>query len=166
MKISLLAFLGLSLLTWGSIMNYSVAGEITEDEIYVPHKYEYFYNTLHFSPVTRAGNTIYFAGVVGLNPDLKTIVTDEEQQYRAAFQMLADFLKASGAKFSDVVDITTFHVPGTNRALFAKVKNEFMQGPAYPAWTAVTVAELSFGAKVEIKAVAVRSWDPTITKIP
>ena len=57
-------------------------------------------------------------------------------------------------RFQDVVEITSYHV-GLNEhiGLFMQVKDGFVKDP-YPAWTAVGVSELAFGALVEIKVTA------------
>jgi enamine deaminase RidA (YjgF/YER057c/UK114 family) len=140
------------------------AGGPVRDEIYVPRHYEHAYSEWRFAPVARSGNLIFVSGVVGFEKGTKRIIEDQEKQVRAAFDMLSELLAANGASLGDVIDVTTFHAPGADRDAFRKVKDEYMPGPAYPAWTAVTVAGLLFGASVEIKAVAIRDWKPTIVR--
>lgn len=134
------------------------------DEIVVPEDYDAFYSDWHFAPTARSGEFVFVAGIVGFEKGAKRVLPDPEQQIRAAFDSLRELLAASDARLEDVVDLTTFHAPGSDRGLFARVKNEYMKGPAYPAWTAVTVHELAFGAVVEIKAVAIRGWNPRIRR--
>ena len=64
-------------------------------------------------------------------------------------------LKAAGASFPDVVEMTTFHV-GLQRNLgkFMKVKDKYLREP-YPAWTAIGITELAIpGGLVDIKVIA------------
>lgn len=123
-------------------------------EIILPSGLEHFYKDWRFSPAIRKGDMVFVSGMVGFDADFVSVESDEETQYRAAFQALDKILKEAGASFDDVVDITTFHVPDSDRQLFAKVKNEFIREP-YPAWTAVTVHSLAFDASVEVKIIAV-----------
>lgn len=64
-------------------------------------------------------------------------------------------LSEANLDFSDVVELTTYHV-GLKEGLdaFKVVKDEFIIEP-YPAWTAIGVSELAVeGALIEIRATA------------
>jgi len=134
------------------------------DEIYAPAAYDSFYSTYHFAPVARSGDHIYVSGVIGLKNDLQGVVEDPEGQYRAAFDMLETLLAESDTSINEIVDMSTFHTPESDQLLFARIKDEYIQGPAYPAWTSVTVYQLGFNALVEIKVVAVRGWSPKVSR--
>lgn len=72
------------------------------------------------------------------------------------YRELGDVLKASGAAFADVVDLTTFHVDLTTLGESRAVKAARYVGEPFPAWTAVAVTGLATpGARAEVKAVAV-----------
>ncbi len=122
-------------------------------EIVVPDGMQNFYDQFHFAPAMRSGNTLYCSGQVGNGPDGK-LDPDPAVQITNAFENVARVLKEAGASFENVVEITSFHV-GFNEhiGVFMQVKDGFVQEP-YPAWTAVGVAELAFGALVEIKVTA------------
>jgi enamine deaminase RidA (YjgF/YER057c/UK114 family) len=91
---------------------------------------EQTYNGLHFAPAVRDGALLLCSGQV------KSV------------------LAAAEATFEDVVEMTTFHVGfNTHIAKFMKVKDLYVPAP-YPAWTAVGVSELAWGALVEVKVIA------------
>ena len=64
-------------------------------------------------------------------------------------------LEKAGASLDEIVEMTSFHV-GLNEhiGIFMQVKDGLIKEP-YPAWTAIGVSELAFGALVEIKVTAV-----------
>jgi enamine deaminase RidA (YjgF/YER057c/UK114 family) len=115
---------------------------------------EGFYNHFHFAPAVKDKDRLYLAGMIGLEDD-GTAVKDPEKQYTKAFESLKAILTAGGCSFSDVVEMTTFHVGLQSQLqLFGKVKDRYMPEP-YPAWTGIGVSELAVpGALVEIRLVA------------
>lgn len=107
----------------------------------------WFYDNLHFSPVRRAGDTLYLSGVVVYPRDGET---DFPAAVRRAFENIRAQLESAGSDFGHVVMLQTFHVwespfGGGDKSrqfeAFAAVKDEFVKAP-YPAWTAVGVTEL------------------------
>jgi enamine deaminase RidA (YjgF/YER057c/UK114 family) len=125
----------------------------------VPDSIKWHLDLFKFSPGIKAGNTLYLAGAVGVDVD-KTMAEDLEKQIEVAFKNIGIVLHEAGADFSNIVDMTTFHV-GLQRQMetFMKVKEKFL-GDAAPCWTAVGVQELGApGLLVEIKAVAVLDAD-------
>jgi enamine deaminase RidA (YjgF/YER057c/UK114 family) len=121
------------------------------------------YDTYHYSPSRRVGDTLYISGVVagrrdGEGKDIPAF----KAQVRRAFQRIQSTLSAAGATFDDVVMLNTFHVWQTPHfegdkaaqfAAFGAVKDEFMKAP-YPAWTAVgTTALIPDNGIVEIQAI-------------
>ena len=114
---------------------------------------ERFYQDFHASSAQRVGRTIYFSGEIGTTADGE-LPEDPKVQMRAAFGNLSTTLQASGATWSDVVAMTTYHVGLQSQIqAFVEIRNEFVQEP-YPAWTGVGVTELHAGAVVEISLVA------------
>jgi enamine deaminase RidA (YjgF/YER057c/UK114 family) len=122
-------------------------------EIVVPAALRASYDKSHFAPAVRAGGWLHCSGAIGQGPDGK-VIADPEQQFAAAFETVKLVLAEAGASFADVVELTTFHV-GFQQHIrtFMKVKDRYILEP-YPAWTAIGVVELAFGALVEIKATA------------
>lgn len=120
----------------------------------VPPSMAVNYDMFHFSPAVVTEGRVYVSGQLGIGPDGK-VPDDLEAQFGYAFEHLGAVLEAAGAKFSDIVEITSFHIGlQSHIQQFMVVKDRFVTEP-YPAWTAVGTTELAVpGAVVEIKAVA------------
>lgn len=122
----------------------------------VPPATKRMYESFHFSPGTRVGNTIWVSGQTGIDASTMTPGSGMEEQARLAFEGLKSVLETSGASLADVVELMTFHTDlrGDMRA-FVKVKDEYFPD-RYPAWTAVGVTQLALPEfLVEVRAVAV-----------
>ncbi|MFK7896708.1 MAG: RidA family protein [Myxococcota bacterium] len=111
---------------------------------------------LHFAPAVRSGDMLYLSGVIG------ALAEGEEAgdaAYAAgthrAFKQIEVVLGEAGAKFEDIVSMTSFHVGmGKHLGALAAVKDEYLPEP-YPAWTVIGVSEL-FDPRgfVEIQVIA------------
>ncbi len=122
-------------------------------KIVVPKDMEGTYSKLHFAPAVIEGDKLYCSGVVGMGPGGK-LPDRPGEQFRQAFENLKALLEAAGSSLDEIIEMTTFHVDfGTHIGAFMTVKDDFIH-PPYPAWTAIGVSELAFGALVEIKVVA------------
>jgi enamine deaminase RidA (YjgF/YER057c/UK114 family) len=122
--------------------------------VVTPKGMEAYYDQYHFAPAIKDGDRLYCSGVIGVGPDGKA-PEDPEAQFTQAFESLQSVLTTAGVSFSEVVEMTTFHVGlRANLATFMKVKDRYMKAP-YPAWTAIGVSELAFpGGLVEVKVIA------------
>lgn len=112
------------------------------------------YDVHHFAPAVIDGEHLRCSGMIGMRPDL-SVAEDPRAQFTQAFENLRGLLSEAGLTFSDVVDITSYHV-GLQQHLqtFSEVQDAFVAAP-YPAWTAVGVTELAVpGALVEIQIIA------------
>ena len=120
------------------------------------------YENFKFAAARRAGNVLYVSGVIagpekGEGRDVEAFKT----QLRRAFGDLKATLAASGADFSKVVMINSFHVwtafegdARTHLTTFIAVKDEFMP-PPHPAWTAIGTSGLAIHTGVvEIQVIA------------
>jgi enamine deaminase RidA (YjgF/YER057c/UK114 family) len=122
-------------------------------EVVIPEGMKRTYEGLHFAPAVREGDRLFCSGQVGTTPDGK-ISEDPETQFVQAFENVKAVLTAAGATFDDVLEMTTFHVGfNANIAKFMAVKDRYVEAP-YPAWTAIGVSELAWGALVEVKVIA------------
>lgn len=127
---------------------------MSKHRVIIPKGFEMYYEQFHFAPAVRVGKTVYCSGQVGWDGATATPSPDPKTQFVLAFDNLRRVLEAAGAEFSDVVEITTFHVGMEHIGLFGKVKDEHLKTP-YPAWTAIGVAGLFMpGLLVEIRATA------------
>ena len=109
-----------------------------------------------YSQAVRVGDTVYFAGQIGLDPKTMQMVEGIDAQIRRVFDNLKAVAEAAGGSLNDVVRFTVYL---TDLGHFAKV-NEIMATyltEPYPARAAVGVASLPRGALVEIDAIMVVS---------
>jgi enamine deaminase RidA (YjgF/YER057c/UK114 family) len=90
----------------------------------------------------RAGDYVFLSGVVaGMRPD-QSGETAMEQSFDRAFRNVATVLRAAGADWDDVVEMTTYHTDlPAQFDVFARVKDRYV-GEPYPAWTAIDVDRL------------------------
>ena len=120
-------------------------------------EFAHFPTEWHLSPVLDTGDFVFFSGVTGTHPDL-TVAGDPETQFRDAFEFLKANLAVAGLTYDHVVEMTTYHVNlRKHLAHFMKVKDAYIS-PPYPAWSAISVAELvTEGTIIEIRAIARRN---------
>jgi 2-iminobutanoate/2-iminopropanoate deaminase len=106
-----------------------------------------------YSQAIRAGNFIFTAGQIGLDPASGKLREGLEAQTRQALNNLQAILEAAGSSLQNVVKTTIFltdinHFPTVN-AVYGDL---FSSNP--PARSTVQVAALPLGALVEIEAIA------------
>lgn len=124
--------------------------------IVVPAGYDRAYDSWHYAPAVRVGDTVVISGL----PAAKGATYEEK--VRNMFERLKSTLAAAGAELADVIEIDTFHAQAKDTASFneeferfAKIHSEYFPDH-YPAWTAVgTTALLADGAVVEMRATAI-----------
>ncbi|MBR1217524.1 RidA family protein [Bradyrhizobium sp. U87765 SZCCT0131] len=107
-----------------------------------------------YSSAVRAGDFVYVAGQIGLNPD-GSMPEDDARQFVNAFDRLKIVLEDAGASLGDIVELVSYHV-GLQKHLpqFMEIKNRYIHEP-YPTWTILEIAGLARpGLVIEIKAVA------------
>lgn len=109
-----------------------------------------------YSPAVRAGDFIYVAGQIGLNPD-GSMPADDEGQFVNTFDRLKIVLEEAGASLDDIVELVSYHVGlQAHLAKFVEVKSRYIREP-YPTWTILEIAGLARpGLVIEVKAVAYR----------
>lgn len=105
-----------------------------------------------FSSAVVSGDLIFVSGVVA---GLREGETDPEAGFTRAFDRIGATLKAAGASWDDVVDMTSYHTDvAAQIAAFRRVKDRYVKAP-FPAWTAIGVTRLiPSNGLVEIKVVA------------
>ncbi len=108
-----------------------------------------------YSQAIRAGNTIYLAGQVGLDPATMQIVEGIDAQIHRVFRNLAAVAVAAGANLDDAVKLTVFLTDLSHFARLNEIMAQYVKQP-YPARSAVGVSQLPRGALVEIEAILVR----------
>jgi len=108
-----------------------------------------------YSQAIAAGNVLFCAGQIPLNPETGEIVQgDLSAQTMQVLENLAAVLKANGMNFSHVVKTTVFLTDLANFAKMNEVYANYFAEP-YPARSTVQVAALPKGSNVEIEAIAI-----------
>lgn len=129
-----------------------------------PGEREEMYDQLTYSAARRAGDFVFLSGVeVGPAKGEGTDSAAFKVQLRRGFAAIKNSLVASGADFSNVVEMQTFHNCKTANfkgdftaqlEALIEVKSEFMK-PPYSTWTAVCIdRHYSDNTVVEIKMTA------------
>ena len=107
-----------------------------------------------YSPAARAGDFLYAAGQIGLNPD-GSMPANDEGQIVNAFDRLKIVMEEAGASLDDIVELVSYHVGlQSHLGKFVEIKSRYIREP-YPTWTILEIAGLARpGLVIEIKAVA------------
>jgi enamine deaminase RidA (YjgF/YER057c/UK114 family) len=123
--------------------------------VIVPREWATFYEETNIPAAIRVGDTLRLTGHTGETSDGE-FSADLDTQIRQTFLNIDLTLTEAGVKWSDVVEINSYHVGLWNQSeTVLRVAAEFFEAP-FPAWTAVGVTELIYPqAMVEIRCVAV-----------
>ena len=109
-----------------------------------------------FSPVTRAGDTVYVSGQVAADAQGNVVGKgDARAQTEQCFKNIEAALTAAGAGMDDLTKITCFLVNGNDYSAYASVRGSLFpeNGPA--SSTVMISALVSPDYLVEIEAIAV-----------
>jgi len=108
-----------------------------------------------YSPAVRAGDTIYVAGQIPIDPvSGKVVVGDVKSETRQVLTNIQNILAGCGATMSDVVRCGVYLTDAADFQAMNEVYAEFF-GESKPARTTIIVAALPLkDARVEIDAVA------------
>lgn len=108
-----------------------------------------------YSHAAKAGNMVYTAGQIALDPATMKIVDGGiEAQTRQVLDNLGAVLNAAGASLTNVLKTTVFLADINDYKAMNGVYAEYF-GDSKPARSAFAVNALPLGALVEIEAVAV-----------
>jgi len=119
---------------------------------------------LPFSDAVRAGNTLYLAGTVGLDPaslnDPKgaRVPEDAAAEARLALQAMERAVVAAGFTMDDLVSVQVYCTDMSLYGSFNDVYRTFFHGH-FPARAFVGVDKLVLGAHFEVMGTAVKSRD-------
>jgi 2-iminobutanoate/2-iminopropanoate deaminase len=107
-----------------------------------------------FSAAVHAAPQLFLSGQVGQDPKTGRLVDgDVEAQARQVFTNVMSILKAAGKTETDVIRVGVYLTDMADFASVNDVYSEFFTAP-YPARTAIAVAALPLGARVEADVVA------------
>ncbi|MBZ7922214.1 RidA family protein [Ensifer adhaerens] len=125
---------------------------MTRDAIFPANRHA-LYEAHRYSAAIRSGDLLFVSGQVGSRED-GTPEPDFARQVERAFDNLEATLKAAGATFDDIVDVTSFHTDPENQfETILAVKDRVFSEKPYPNWTAIGVNWLA-GFDFEIKVIA------------
>jgi 2-iminobutanoate/2-iminopropanoate deaminase len=109
-----------------------------------------------YSAAVAAGDLVFCAGQIGLDPATTTIVPGgTEAETRQVLKNVDAVLAAAGCSVDDVVKTTVFLVDLADGKLMNELYGQHFRAP-YPARSTVVVAALPMGARVEIEVIALR----------
>jgi enamine deaminase RidA (YjgF/YER057c/UK114 family) len=127
--------------------------DMTKRDAIFPAGRQALYEINQYSAAIRSGDLLFVSGQVGSRED-GSPEPEFQKQVQLAFDNLAAVLKAAGAGFDDVIDVTTFHTDPENQfAAINEVRLKAFGEAPYPNWTAVGVNWLA-GFDFEIKVIA------------
>jgi 2-iminobutanoate/2-iminopropanoate deaminase len=108
-----------------------------------------------YSPAVRAGDTIYVAGQIPIDPVTGQVVQgDVQTETRQVLTNIKNILEGCGASLADVVRCGVYLIDAADFQAMNEVYAEFF-GVAKPARTTIIVAALPLkNAKIEIDAIA------------
>lgn len=108
-----------------------------------------------YSAAVRAGNVVFTAGQIGLDPATGQVVPGGIQaETRRVMLNLQAILEAAGASLDQVVKTTVFLRDMADFSEMNAIYGEFFGGD-FPARSTVQAARLPKGVAVEIEAIAV-----------
>jgi enamine deaminase RidA (YjgF/YER057c/UK114 family) len=120
----------------------------------IPPAMKALYEGWRLSPGLQCDSFIFFSGFNGMPLDGRLSAAPSEQ-IEAAFAQVDMILREGGLSFSDVVEMTSYHV-GLRDHLeqFKSIRARYVREP-YPAWTAIEVVGFaSEGVIVELRIIA------------
>ncbi len=125
-----------------------------KSDLVIPASMQGMYDRFHFAPAVRTGELLLCSGQIGIGPDGRA-PDDLEKQFTLAFEAVKTILDEAKLDFSDIVELTTFHVGLLGQlGVFMAVKDRYLPAP-FPAWTAIGVSELAFpGGLAEVRVTA------------
>jgi 2-iminobutanoate/2-iminopropanoate deaminase len=110
-----------------------------------------------YSHAVKAGGLLYTSGQLGMDPDTGNLVEGGiENETRQALINLGFVLSVAGCGYSDVIKTLVFLKEMSDFATVNGIYAEFFKEEP-PARSAVQVAALPKGARIEIEAVAICS---------
>lgn len=101
-----------------------------------------------------AGDTLYIAGTIGVDPDAKEPISATKEA-QVIMSRIQDVVQRAGMTMNDIVSIQVFCTDMRSYGAFNRVYRAYFRRN-YPARTFVGVTKLGAGARFEVKGIAVR----------
>ena len=112
-----------------------------------------------FSQAVMAGDTLYIAGHIGLDPKTQQAVATIDGEARAVMDATRQALETAGLSMDDLVSVTIYCTDLELYDGFNAIYRSYFHGH-FPARAFIGVKSLVRGAHFEIQAVATRSAKP------
>ncbi len=109
-----------------------------------------------FSDSILAGNTLYLAGKIGLDPATRKVPADADQEARLMLDAMQANLAAAGLTMDDLVKVEVHCSDVSLYDRFNAVYKTYFKHSDYPARAFLGSGPLLFGARFEITGVAVK----------
>jgi 2-iminobutanoate/2-iminopropanoate deaminase len=110
---------------------------------------------LPFSDAVVAGNTLYVAGALGLDPKTLQVPTDREVEARAVMEAFKRSIEGAGFHMEELTSVQIFCTDLSLFESFNKVYRSYFH-EHFPARAFIGVAQLARGAHFEVMGIAVR----------
>lgn len=111
-----------------------------------------------YSQAMKAGNLVFCAGQIGLDPSTKQMVLGGiSEQVRQVLSNLQAVLQAAGSSPEKILMTTVFLTDSNQGPVVNELYSQFINPEAPPARQTVVVKELPLGALVEISVIALCS---------
>jgi 2-iminobutanoate/2-iminopropanoate deaminase len=107
-----------------------------------------------YSPAIRAGGFVFFSGQIGLRPNGQGLAGNIRDETRQALDNLRSLMDAADVHVRDLVKCTVFLADIRDYAQMNEVYAGFFAPDPAPARSAIGVAGLPAGARVEIECIA------------
>lgn len=109
-----------------------------------------------YSPALQAGPFVFFSGQIGLDPETGMLVEGGTQaEVRQTFENIRALLTGVGRTIDDIAKVSVFLADIQDWPAMNQVYANFFAGTVLPARTALAVAGLPLGARVEIEVTLV-----------
>lgn len=113
-----------------------------------------------YSPAVRAGTFIFFSGQIGLRPNGQGLAGNVQEETRQALRNLRNLMDAADVDVQDLVKCTVFLADIRDYATMNEEYAAFFDPHPAPARSAIGVAGLPAGARVEIECIASTAAPP------
>ena len=118
---------------------------------------EQFAEGKSYTPGVLAGETLYLAGMIDLDPKTGQQPEGIEAQTRMAMDSIGHVLKAAGMTYSNLVSCHVMLDDMENYAAMNAVYGSYYEAGKYPARTTLEMPSLVAGAHVEISCIGYRN---------
>jgi len=108
-----------------------------------------------FSEAVLAGDTLYLAGQIGLDPKTGKPGATPEDEARLAMESIKRILEAAGMSMDDLVSVQVFCSDVSVFDSFNGVYRTYFHGN-FPARAFIGSGKLLFGARFEVQGIAVK----------